>query len=324
MNKLILNEDNQGYIFVPDPATNYKSGKAGLIQSDFTISVIVNETYQPTEIVTINEIPGKAGWYSWTYSPSLLGSGAIEIIVELYIIPDYGLETLRFSETFEVVKYHSDSAFQTIIDLLNSIVPGLGSELVSVLAKESISELPVPEADYEIWDENNLIRLHSGTDPDANGQQDFLLNPGNYYIRLRKAFWNFPALVPITVTEGGLTETIYGEHFSPSSPPAPYLCVIYGYTIGVNGEIISEATVKATLKNPEVFQDISKIANITNETTSDINGYFELILLPNEQFDIPDSKYLFEVTKDDFHFESAGIVPNTTSAEFRNIIVDDC
>lgn len=311
MNGLMkLDTEHSGYIKVINPIT--LETITGLISADFDFRILANDTIS-SDSISIEEIDN--GDYIWYHTPSELGSRKITISLELIL--NGVTEILEWPFSFSVVKNN----LQDVYDAVQLIVPGLGSELVSILAKELISDLPVPEADYEIWDENNLIRLHSGTDPDANGQQDFLLNPGDYNIRLRKVFWNFPTLVPITVTPGGLTETIYGEKFSPIAPPAPNLCVIYGYTIGVNGEIITEAIVKTTLKNPEVFQDMSKIVDIDNETTSDINGYFELILIPNAQFSIPDSKYLLEIDKGDFHIEFDIIVPDTSSARFRDIIV---
>lgn len=320
MNGLMkLNVLHSGYIKVINPLTDEVI--TGLVTGDFGFSVIANDI-PSADSVTIGEIG--AGEYNWYHVATVLGSRKITISYDLDI---YGItQSLKWPFAFEVVANDLQDVYdlsELIYQAVLLISPGTGSELVSVFAKELISELPVPEADYEIWDENNLIRLHSGTDPDADGQQDFLLNPGNYNIRLRKVSWNFPTVVPITVLSGGLSETIHGEKLVPSSPPAPDLCVIWGYTIGVNGEVLPEATVKATIKNPEVFQDMSKIADADNETTSDINGYFELALIPNELFSPLDTKYSFVVEKGDFRFESPGIVPNTTSAEFKNILVSE-
>ena len=313
MSNMKLNTENTGYIKVINPLSN--EPVIGLTQEDFSYLILANDATS-TDIIVITEIG--SGNYLWSHTPTILGSRKITISLELEIsgVTQY----FEWSLSFSVIAHDLEDVYNAI----QLITPGTGSELLSVYAKENISDLPIPEADYEIWDENNLIRLHSGTDPNADGQQDFLLNPGNYNIRLRKAYWNFPIIVPITIPEGGLIETIYGDRLTPSPPPSPDLCVVYGYTIKINGEVLPEATVKATLKSPEVFLDISKIADIDNETTSDMNGYFELILIPNTQFDIPDTKYSFEVSKESYKFERDGIVPNFPSAEFKNILVLDC
>jgi len=314
MNNMKLNVINAGFFKVINPLTN--NVVFGLTSPDFGRYVLIAGGVVSSDAIFITEsvFPGE---YVWTHTPTALGPRKIVITLDL----DIGgiTHTFEWPFVFSVVEHDIDEVY----DAIQLITPGTGSELVSVFAKELISDLPVPEADYEIWDSANLIRLHSGTDPDSDGQQDFLLNPGDYNIRLRKVSWNFPTVVPITVPSGGLSETIYGEKLVPSSPPSPSTCVVWGYTIGVNGEILPEATVKAILKNPEVFQDMSKIADTDNETTSDINGYFQLALLPNEILSPANSRYSFIVEKDDFRFESPGVVPNTTSVEFKNVLVED-
>ena len=186
MNGLMkLNVEHSGHFKVVNPLTNLPI--TGLIDSDFESLVIANDSIS-ADMVGIEEVDSDlaAGEYLWNHTATVLGSRKITIKFELEIenIPF----PLEWPFSFAVVQNN----LQDVYDAIQLITPGTGSELVSVFAKELTSDLPVPEADYEIWDENNLIRLHSGTDPDADGQQDFLLNPGNYNIRLRKVYWNFP------------------------------------------------------------------------------------------------------------------------------------
>jgi len=321
MNSMMkINEPHSGYIKITHPLTNLPI--TGLIQGDFDIQVLSNNFISSDTVIIVETnsvtVPGE---YYWTHTATELGSRRIEMKHEVNINGSPFILKWRFS--FGVV----EQDLQDVYDKVDSLTIGEGSELVTIYAKETGTELPIPEADYEIWDEGNLIRLHSGNDSDNDGNQEFNLNPGDYKVKLRKSFWNFPVVVDLIVPPGGTYLIIHGERLLPSSPSVPGLCVVFGYTYGVNGRKLPGAIISAKLTDPSAFADSLKIAKMTSETVSNSEGYFELELIPNDDYKPTDTKYIFTVTKtekgkDDFRWEQRGVVPDQPSADFKNIV--DC
>jgi len=315
MSEMKINEPHSGYIKVIHPLTRLPI--TGLTVGDFDISVLSNNLVSSDSVTIVETNPVTvAGEYYWTHIATELGSRRIEIKFEIEINTTPFLLEWRFS--FAVIEKDLQDAY----DRVDSLTIGEGSEPIMIYAKETGTELPIPEADYEIWDESNSIRLHSGDDSDNNGNQEFNLNPGNYKVKLRKSLWNFPVVADLWVPVGGTNLTIYGERLLPSSPSVPGLCVVFGYTYGVNGRKLPGATISAKLTDLSAFADSLKIAKMTSETVSNSEGYFELELIPNSDYKPTDTKYIFTVTKEDFRWEQKGIVPDQPSVNFKNIV--DC
>lgn len=284
----------------------------------------------------ITRVDNNHHWYLaecyFSDNPDATGDGFGDIIPfpPNALHPDYhplgklvGWRSEMMASKDDLAKEGADGdTLETISGQIDTLQQGSGSEAVTIYAKETSTENPIPEADYEIWDEGNSIRLHSGGDLDNNGNQDFNLNPGDYKVKLRKSFWNFPVVTDLVVPTGGVNLIIHGERLLPSSPSVPGLTVIYGYTYGINRRKLPGATISAKLTDPSAFADSLKIAKMTNSTVSNSEGYFELELIPNSDYKPTGTQYIFIVTKKEYRWEQKGTVPDQPSIEFKNIV--DC
>lgn len=266
--------------------------------------------------LSFSEIP-LLGKYVWAFTPDIINPLHIEISLNIFDLLDLQLPPYRWQFNFNVVEHDLEDVY----DKIDSLAAGEGSEPVIIYAKETGSELPIPEADYEIWDESNSVRLHSGEDSDNNGNQEFNLNPGNYKVKLRKPYWNFPIVTDLTVPVGGTDLTIHGERLLPSVPSDPNLCVVYGYLYGVDGQKLPGANIVAELNDLSAFKNSIKIAEMTNEAVSNEEGYFELELIPNSKLEPEGSLYSFKITKNGIYLWTVRAeVPDQASAQFRDII----
>jgi len=287
----------------------------GKLPGDFAHTVYSNDSLSLDPVMVVEILPSGNGEYYWTHTATELGYR--KIMIETEIIISGITFRLSFPFSFEVVK----NDLQDVYDKIDSLAAGEGSEPVIIYAKETGSELPIPEVDYEIWDESNSVRLHSGEDSNNNGNQEFNLNPGNYKVKLRKPYWNFPFITDLIVLTGGTELTIHGDRLLPSVPSDPNLCVVYGYAYGVNGQKLPGAGIVAELSDLSAFKNSIKIAEMTNEASSNEEGYFELELIPNSKLEPEGSRYSFKITKDGIYLWTVrGTVPDQASAQFRDII----
>jgi len=222
-----------------------------------------------------------------------------------------------------VAKAAGTKGTDNIFDGVESLQQGSGSETATIYAKETTTENPIPEAYFEIWDESNSTRLYRDEDSDANGTAIFNLAPGNYKVKIRKPFWDFPTYTDLTVPVGGTSLTVHATLFSPSAPPGPDLCVVYGWVIDTQNNKIFDAIIKATLDNDDAFDEGSqKVADMTIETTSNLEGYFELVLIPNSKYSITGTKYEFEIVKveEGYGWRKLGVVPDLDNVKLEDVV----
>ena len=118
-----------------------------------------------------------------------------------------------------------------------------------------------------------------------NGQVIFSLNNGSYKLYIRK-LGNYTFTIPEALTVlGDTVKEYYGDPFSPSAPSAPNTCIIYGWVIDANGQAKIGITVKAMIAIPPQLS-AEQYAILTEEVlaTTGIDGYFEIILLREEEY----------------------------------------
>lgn len=111
-----------------------------------------------------------------------------------------------------------------------------GSEAVSVLVRDSITLLGIPDVSFSLYDSLGEVLWGLGkTNPsgyvvlDGRSVPGFSLDLGNYIIRLTKAMVSFDPEYPIIVTITGPNDfTLEGTSLVIEPPSDPGICRIYG------------------------------------------------------------------------------------------------
>jgi hypothetical protein len=155
---------------------------------------------------------------------------------------------------------------------------------------------------------------------DVSGNAVFALNDGSYDVILRKNLVSFTVPEPLTVAGTG-TYPFTGVLIVPSVPTQPNTCVVYGTVIDDGGNLVSGAAISIKETNDNTFSNNQKIV-LSTETTSDVNGFWQLEKIRSSQLDPIDSSYEAIITYGDgaFRYVTAITVPDADSAEFTTTI----
>jgi len=306
---------------------DFKTRKTGITFDQVTVKYAKEgETSLTTKSMTAEDwIELGGGLYNIVFTMVELSDGG-KFIYDSQCsgcIPYSGLVQLTEYELDEHAREATLNTHETAQAGHRDFFESSGSEAVTIYAKEETTENPIPESYFEIWDASNSVRLYRDEDSDADGTAIFNLAPGEYKVRIRKPFWDFPTYSDLTVPAGGTSLTVHATFFSPSAPPGPDLCVVYGWVIDTQNNKIEGATIKATLDNDEVFDEGSqKVSDMIVETTSNTEGYFELALISNLKYSIPGTRYEFEITKADqgYRWRKMGVVPDLDNAKLEDIV----
>jgi len=113
------------------------------------------------------------------------------------------------------------------------------------------------------------------------------------------------------------------DYFNPPSP-APDICLVNGYLLDANTNPISGAIIEANIVTTSgEFIDLANYWVTGNKisTTSNSNGYFELILIRSTEY-VGTVVYDFTITESDStnqYVISNRIIPDQTTADFRDL-----
>lgn len=148
-----------------------------------------------------------------------------------------------------------------------------------------------------------LIRTLGGADwgqiiTGTNGKKAVGFNAGTYLLYPGFAggvSWrNTDNPDTFVVTGNAQVDTIRGDTFSPSTPPDPNLCTVFGW-ITHQGKPLAGATVRFSLVGDTLKVGSWLIANRDRDTLTNAAGYFELPLLINSLITPANTRYTMEV-----------------------------
>ncbi|KKK60708.1 hypothetical protein LCGC14_3021670, partial [marine sediment metagenome] len=170
-----------------------------------------------------------------------------------------------------------------------------GTSPLTVTVKDSITTNPVPGVTVHVKNSDGSILYDWGV-TDENGQVGLLLDDGTYYLWCRKVgVYSFTN--PTTTVVGGVTaKEIQGVLFSPSSPPTPETCVVFGTIHDASSVAQGGVVVRAELVEPKQFTTGGiQVIKTAITTTADGTGYWELVLTRSGQYTYPNVVYGIKV-----------------------------
>ena len=204
----------------------------------------------------------------------------------------------------------------TSLTILAAVEPQ-GNRLVTIHIEDS-GALPIPDTFVRITDAAGLITIATGT-TDVSGDLELALDDGDYTAVLRKAFVNFTVPEPFTVAGDGTFDFI-GNDISPSAPTQPDTCVVFGVVIDDGGTPVEGAKIFINETDKKTFANTQKIVK-DKQTTSDVNGFWELEIIRSSALDISDNPYKAVIKASSFKVSFDIIVPDQDTAEFSTTIV---
>lgn len=153
---------------------------------------------------------------------------------------------------------------------------GTGSSQIDFTIEDTGSN-PIQGAQVDIYDAANTIFL-TRLFTDINGQVSLAIDDGSYNVRLFASGYSFTVPEPLLVAGDGAV-TFVGTNLITITPPsAPDLCVIFGTIRDAAGQVVAGACVEAFADTPQVVSGTQYGERIA-QTTTDVNGYFELELV---------------------------------------------
>lgn len=163
------------------------------------------------------------------------------------------------------------------------VSPGSGANTVTIHLEDIDTGNPIPYA--RVYVKTLAGFVAAAFDTDDNGDVTFLLDSATYNVYVSKVgAYSFDIPYELVVA-GDMTETIQGTAFSPSQPPSPDTCVVYGWEYLGDGSPKSGIVVKAEIVGDRNFlQNEGHTLRTLLTTTTDLSGYWELPLTRTELY----------------------------------------
>ena len=181
-------------------------------------------------------------------------------------------------------------------DLAAFTFMGGGSEPETLVVLSSVDSTKIQGARVSVKTIDQSTFRISGLHTDINGKLIVSLDPGSFWIEVFANGFN-PEFDTLVVADGGGTVMLLMDRFDPGTPPDPGLCRVYGWVYDISGDSLADIDVTAEI--PREFHPV-KYSNVvitpfSKSTTTDINGYWQLDLIPSLALSGGDVEYLFTV-----------------------------
>lgn len=274
MKDIVLGQVHTGVFYVFDGLDQPVTGEAGNFVVTMTVDGIPEA--KPVMITEVDDTDRK-GEYQYSFMAD------VKRIWYLHIThPTYGL--VGWDENFRVVDKLAED-----IDLENL---GPGDRVVEVTIEDNVTSNPIVNALVKVYNDTSTTLIAIGfTGP--TGKITFMLYDGDYKVYISKiGQYTFSIPEDLTVVADppppDVAVTYEGTPFTPSPPPTPDTCVVFGWEItpdGVGAAVEVEAAILASTyfltTNPHVIRKVT--------TTSDPNhvngpGYWELVITKTTEF----------------------------------------
>lgn len=284
----------------------------GLVAGDFTFRLYdpADAEVSGTHPVSLTELGN--GLYRTEFTPDTVGNWQLEVVHATY---------------FPGGKEANYEVFNQLFDDISLDNLGIGNRVVKINVRDDSTLLPIPAVWIEVYDSTSTTR-HAFSYSNSSGYIQFNLFDGDYKVYLSKiSQYIFTVPEDLTVAAGiGIPDvevTYDGTVFTPSTPPTPDLCVVYGWeqdaqgtglAVTVTAKIIG--TDNLLLSNPHINQtDVTTTSAITHANGP---GYWELALMPSSDF-IPGETVYYKFTIDSTDIGSV-LVPDLSSMALKTLL----
>lgn len=305
MKDIVLDQLHTGVFYAFDGLDQPVTGEAANFLKTMTVDGVASAA-----VITITEVDdvNRKGEYQYSFTPNS------KRIWYLHIThPTFGL--VGWDENFRVVtKLAEDINLQNL---------GPGDRVVEIYLEDDFTLNPIAGAYVKVYNAAATSIIAFGT-TGGDGKLTVFLFDGDYKVYISK-IGQYVFTVPEDLTVAAdlpipdVEVTYQGTTFSPSAPPSPETCVVFGWEITPDGvgaavEVVSEilASTYFLKTNPHVIRKVT--------TTSDPNhvngpGYWELVITRTVEFAGPDQvNYKFSI---DDQRQGDYPIPNQASIAFK-------
>ncbi len=279
------------------------TGVTGLAPGSFTPKLYNPSNAEVSGSITVTVAELGDGWYRGTFTPNAVGVWALSETHATYGV---------FVGTIHV--------FAQLFDQLG---PGVGVRTVRITVEDDVTSNPIADVTVQIFDTGDTTRyLLASTD--ANGQVNCSLNDGTYNVYLAKVgSYTFATPETLTVSDGAgvpdVSVTYTGTAFSPSAPPSPDMCTVYGWVrdVGYNAQAVTVSAHPVLADRANLDNDEQALPDSVSTTSDAGTGYWELSVLRSSAY-AASAGLQFQFIIDD-HEGPAVTVPDATSAALADL-----
>ncbi len=262
--------------------------------------------WDPTETEVSGTVPVTLselgfGDYGTLFSPNLKGRWSLVVYHPVYFPEGKREDYDVYDQLFDDIEGESS-----------------GANVVTITVRETGAGPLVPDCTVQIFDVG-LTTLYAFGSTDTAGQLIRSLDDGNYKVMLRKLASHTFDPLPKDLVVSGATAIIYeGDQFSPSTPPTPQTCVVYGWTHDA-GDLPISVDIVVDLVEPRQFTTggLQVIKQARTVSSAALDGYWELVLTRSSVYTADSVRYSFKIN-DIVMCEY--IIPDQTSVNFADLI----
>lgn len=183
--------------------------------------------------------------------------------------------TVAKEATLATVAGYLDTEIADILTALQNIGGLTGIHTATLQFYRTATVTPIPDVLADVYDSGEAVRLN-GTQLVANalGRIVFLRNNGTYKVRAMLAGFNFTTAT-VTVADGNVSATIYGDAVDIPAPPVAGTQTLHGDVARLNLAAAEGDTVSATVASKQIVSGII-LQNLKLDATIDALGQFTL------------------------------------------------
>jgi hypothetical protein len=163
-----------------------------------------------------------------------------------------------------------------------------GSLAVKVILQDANTN-PIADAVVTITSDQNGLNVVDSKSTNANGEAEFNLDAGTYYVRPRKTGWTFPVSTEWVIATNGDSITVQGSPVTHTAPSSDY-GLLYGWLKDSRGNALANKEIKISLSRPATYNQ--EVLDKEFSVMTDENGYFEIALVGCDKVDNAQEKPL--------------------------------
>lgn len=282
-----------------DPVINVPPGE---VEVEFSRATIPSS--QAYEVIEINDVTRK-GEYGIKFTPTLTGLLSSKARHPLYLYDGVAWEQRV------VTKLAEDITLQQL---------GPGDLRQEIEVTDSGSGAPIVGAYVEVYDATGTTKIAFAYTESDGKTPELMLYAGTYSVYVSKiGQYVFSNPFTIVVTTDQQTHQIQGELFSPTQPPTPGTCMIYGWELDSSGQP-KEVLVRAQVIASDYFLDNNPHivrGPIDVYSDPDNGGYWEMALTRSVEFVDEIGLYNFNIAGWD---QGNYSIPDQSSIAFKDLV----
>jgi len=280
-----------------DPASPVDLNDVEVSFSRATAPIVISN-----EVITVNAVTGE---YGVKFTPTQTGLLSSKARHPLYLYAGTAWEQRVVTKLAEDIN-------------LQQLGPGDLRQTIEVV--DSGSGNPIVGAYVSIYDETGTTKVAFAYTTSNGMTPELMLYAGTYQIYVSKiGQYVFTNPTAIAVASDQQTHQIEGELFSPTQPPTPGTCMVYGWELDGEGQPV-EVLVRAQIVAPDYFLDANPHVvrgPVDVYSDPDNGGYWEMALMRSAEYVDGIALYNFNIAGwDQQNYQ----IPDQASIAFKDLV----